>query len=336
MNIGKVPNTLLDSLILKPIRKFGVKRKEVLSTPSVGEDCAAIKINGSDNKDIVLLSTDPITGAVNDIGKLAVHINANDIASAGGEPVGIMITALLPPETTPENIEKIMSDVYTNAAEVGIAVLGGHTEITAAVNKPILSCTIVGKCKKMISSGGSNAGDKVIMTKYAGLEGTGILASDKRKYLLNYLEPQVIDTAVSFLDCVSVVIDGRIATEENVTSMHDVTEGGILGACYEIAMCSGNGIKVYTDNIPIKPETKQIANVFEIDPLRLISSGCMLMTHPQPEILIKRLNAEGINATVIGEITDNTDEKLIVTKDGTLPLGEPDSDQLYKIIVKEN
>ena len=325
MEAGKIPNTVLEKIILDPIQKYGITRSELLSTPSVGEDCAAINTGG----DTLLLSTDPITGALNDIGRLAVHINANDIASAGGEPLGIMITALLPVGITEEQVEKIMKDVYLNANSVGISVIGGHTEITDAVNKPVLSCTIIGKCKKPILTSGANVGDKVIITKSAGLEGTGILAKDHREYLLKYLPEEIIDNASGFLNELSVVPEGRIGTKFGATAMHDVTEGGILGACYEAAQCSGNGINVYIDKIPVRKETKLIADVFGIDPYRLISSGCMLMTHPSPEEMLEEMKKSGISAAVIGEMTDG--EKLVIGSDGSEILGEPQSDSLYKI-----
>ncbi len=326
MNAGKIPNTILEKIILEPLKQYGIKRSEVLSAPSVGEDCAAITMDGG----TLLLSTDPITGAVNNIGKLAVNINANDIVSAGGEPIGIMITALLPVGTEISEIEKIMKEVCVSANELGMAVLGGHTEITEAVNKPILSCTVVGKCQKIISTGGANVGDKVIITKSAGLEGTGILAKDNREYLLGYLPEEVIDRAASRLEKISVLKEGRVGAEYGATAMHDITEGGVLGACYEAAECSGKGINVYLDKIPLSEETKRIAEIFKIDPYRLISSGCMLITHPEPEKMIEELEREGIPATVIGEITNG--EKFIIDQNGdTHVLEEPQSDSLYLI-----
>ena len=159
MKIGKLPNSLLNKIVLDPINKYSIDREEVLVKPSIGEDCSALTIG--DN--ICLLSTDPITGAVADIGKLAVHINSNDIAAGGGEPIGIMVTALLPPTITEEEIQKIITDVYTQAKEVNMCVLGGHTEITDAVVKPVLSCTVIGKSKRLIASSGAKSGDDLVM-----------------------------------------------------------------------------------------------------------------------------------------------------------------------------
>ena len=320
MKIGKIPNDTLNRLIIEPLNKYGVERSEVKVKPNVGEDCTAIDVGS----ELCILSTDPITGAAEDIGKLAVHINANDIASSGGEPIGIMVTALLPPYIEEKDIEKIMRDVYTNAQKVGIAVLGGH--------KPILSCTVVGKTIKrnFISSGGAKQGQSVVMTKYAGLEGTSILANDCEERLKGRVSEEIIENAKKLTEKLSVVKEGRIAAEMNVNAMHDVTEGGILGACWEVAECSGLGIEVDCDRIPILEETKEICRCMGINPLRLISSGSMLIACDNGEELTERLRSEGINAVVIGKFKESG-MTMIINGEKEI-LTEPDADELYKAL----
>lgn len=323
MKIGKLPNELLDKIIIKPITDHNPPKKEILAQPSIGEDCCAL--NFGDN--ICVMSTDPITGAVNDIGKLAVNINSNDIASAGGEPIGILVTALLPPTITEWEIARIMEDFYTTAAQLNISVLGGHTEITDSVVKPILSCTVVGKTKAFISTGGCKVGDSLIMTKWAGIEGTAIIAKDYRDKL--NISENILNQALELTQHLSVIKEGKIASALNVHAMHDVTEGGILGACWEMASCSGKGVTVYTDSIPVLECTKQICSLAGINPLRLISSGAMVIATDNPEQLIEALNKADIPACCIGKITQS--DMLIVNKNGIFPLEEPDCDQLYKV-----
>ena len=324
MKIGKLPNSLLNKIVLDPINKYSIDREEVLVKPSIGEDCSALTIG--DN--ICLLSTDPITGAVADIGKLAVHINSNDIAAGGGEPIGIMVTALLPPTITEEEIQKIITDVYTQAKEVNMCVLGGHTEITDAVVKPVLSCTVIGKSKRLIASSGAKSGDDLVMTKYAGLEGTSIFASDKIEKLKNISE-DTLKEARDLSNLLSVVKEGKIASQMGANAMHDVTEGGILGACWEVATCSGLGVEVYADKIPVLDCTKQICSELGVNPLRLISSGSMVIAIENGEELVAELAKNGINATVIGKFTN--DGLYIVNKGEKQALEEPDVDELYKV-----
>lgn len=323
MKIGKLPNSLLNEIVIEPINKFGVEKTEVLLKPSIGEDCTALNLG--DN--ICIMSTDPITGAVSDIGKLAVHINSNDIAAGGGEPIGIMVTALLPPHITKEEIKKIITDIYTQAKEVNMAVLGGHTEITDAVNKPVLSCTVVGKCKRLITSSGANVGDDLVMTKYAGLEGTAIFAGDKT-HKLQGIDKETIDSAKELSHMLSVVKEGKIASEMGANAMHDVTEGGILGACWEVASCSKVGVEVYTDKIPMLECTKIICQKLNVNPLKLISSGSMIISIKNGDELVAKLAENGIKATVIGKFTE---EGIYTVKDGKKEvLGEPDTDELYR------
>ena len=324
MKTGKLPNSLLDKIVIEPINKHSVKRKEVLLKPSIGEDCAALNMG----ENICLLSTDPITGAVENIGRLAIQINTNDIASSGGEPVGIMVTALFPPSVTEADISKIVEDLYVEAEKVNAAILGGHTEITDAVNKPVLSCTVIGKTKKLIPSGGAKSGDSVVMTKYAGLEGTAIFAHDKSDKLKNVNNP-VIESAKKFSENLSVIKEGEIASKLGAHAMHDVTEGGILGACWEVADCAGLGVEVYCDNIPVKEETKIICGELGVDYLRLISSGSMLIVCDKGDEMVKALKNEGINASIIGKITENG--RYIIKNGEKWELEEPEADELYKV-----
>lgn len=325
MKIGKLPNSLLNSLIIEPVNKYGVNRSEVLVKPSIGEDCTALDLKG----EVCILSTDPITGAASDIGKIAVNINANDIAAGGGEPVGLLVTALLPPDITEEEIRKINEDLYSEAAKINVAILGGHTEITDAVNRPVLSCTVVGKGKRLISSGGAKVGDELVVTKYAALEGSAIFAADKRERLADFLSDEELDEARGFTNLLSVVKEGEIAARLGANALHDVTEGGILGACWEIANCSGYGVEVNADAVPVHPVTKKICTCLGVDPLRLISSGSMLIAIKDGNGLCSELEKVGIKATVIGKITP---KDFICYRNGKAEvLCEPDTDELYKI-----
>ncbi len=324
MKIGKLPNSVLEKIVIEPVNNHSVDREEVLLKPSVGEDCAAVYMG--DN--ICLLSTDPITGAVEDIGRLAININTNDIASSGGEPVGIMVTALLPAEITEEQISKIIEDLYSEAERVNIAILGGHTEITDAVNKPVLSCTVIGKAKKIIPSKGAKIGDSVIMTKYAAMEGTAIFANDMADKLKN-IDKKIIERAKMLSGNLSVIKEGQIGTSIGAHAMHDVTEGGILGACWEIADCAGLGIEIYADKIPVLNETAIICKELGVDPLRLISSGSMVIVCDNENKMLSELEKAGIKAVVIGKITAK--DKIVVYNGVKRELEEPDVDELYRV-----
>lgn len=329
MEAGKVPNEVLDKIVLSKINKF---REEVILRPGIGEDCAAIDFG----KYACILSTDPITGAANDIGQLAVHISCNDIASCGVEPLGLMVTILCPVGTTEVELGKVMEQICNTAAELKVEIIGGHTEVTPAVNRIVISTTCIGKSEKekVVSSRGAKPGDAVIMTKSAGLEGTAIIANDVEHKLKGKISDDLLIKAKSFINSISVVKEGIIAGEFRATSMHDITEGGVLGAAWEIAEASQVGIILYKDSIPVEEATKAVCETLEIDVLKLISSGCMIITSPKGEELVNILEQNNIKATVIGSITSDKNERVLISrKEGTAEeIAPPASDELYKVI----
>ncbi len=328
MNSGKVPNDILNKIVLSKINTF---REDVILRPGTGEDCAAIDFG----EHACVLSTDPITAAANNAGQLSVHISCNDIASSGVEPLGLMVTILCPVGTTEAELETVMEQVCVTAAQLNVEIIGGHTEVTPAVNRIVLSTTCIGKTlkNKIVSSTGARPGDSVIMTKSAGLEGTGIIATDFEYKLASVITEDELKIAKSFIKSISVVKEGVLAGKFGATSMHDITEGGVLGAAWEVAEASGTGIIINKDNIPIEAVTKSICKALDLDVLRLISSGCMFITCQDGEGLVKLLENNSIKATIIGTVTENRNERLLISKkDGTVKnIEPPTTDELYKV-----
>ncbi|MCD8035889.1 MAG: AIR synthase family protein [Clostridiales bacterium] len=327
LEIGKVPVDVLNRIILDPINNNINKRDDVVIRPSTGEDCSAVDLGS----EICVLSTDPITAAGSNAGYLIVHINCNDAASAGAEPVGMLLTALLPDGSTENDLKEIIDGAYAAAKELGIEILGGHTEITEAVNKPVISGTVIAKTKgrKFISSGGAKAGQDVVMSKWAAVEGTSIIASDYEDILKDKISTEMLKEAKMLASSLSVVKDGMIAAECGATAMHDVTEGGILGAVWEVAECSNAGVEVYADDIPVLDCTKEICKLAGINYLRLISSGSMLITVDDGKALVERLKAEGINAAVIGKVTEKG--KYVTINGVRKELVQQEKDEIYNV-----
>ena len=329
LKTGKLDNDLLQRIVIDNIK---YKRSEVLTRAGVGEDCAVIDFGPYE----CVMSTDPITAAVNEIGRLAIHISCNDVASNGVEPLGIMLAVLLPEGTTAEDIELIMKQASEAAEQCGVEIIGGHTEITGAVNKPVIVSTAVGRGHKWQSASAEKirVGDFILMTKSAGLEGTGIIASDYEAELRNFLSEEEISQAAELLKDVSVIKEGVVAGKVGTNGMHDVTEGGILGAVWEMCQIAGVGAEVWGDEIPVKEVTRKICRYYGIDYLRLISSGSMIiMASPEKkDEIIKRLKDTGVSAHIIGKIVP-VEEGLSVTEHGRRePIDPPRPDELYKIV----
>ena len=234
LKVGKLDSNMLQKIVIDKIK---YKRPEVKTRAGIGEDCAVIDYG----KYECVVSTDPITAAINDIGRLAIHISCNDIASNGIEPLGITLTVMLPEGTTEEDISMIMAQAGAAAEKVGVEIIGGHTEITAAVNQPVIVSTAIGRGLAGDSQSAHNMkpGDYILMTKPAGLEGTGIIASDFEEELSGVLTDEELVSAKALLDQVSVVKEGLIAGEIGTSGMHDVTEGGIWARSGRCATLQG-------------------------------------------------------------------------------------------------
>lgn len=327
MKAGKVPPKILKSHVYPYIGKH---RKEVLVHSGFGEDCSVIDFGET----VAVLSTDPITGADNHSGYLSVFVSCNDIAACGAEPVGILVTLLLPIGSDEILLKEIMEGIHTAANQVGIEVLGGHSEITPAVTKPVVSATALGIAKKgeYVTSSGARPGDDVIITKYLGLEGSAILTSDFEDYLKDKLPEETIKKAQSFIENISVIEDGLTAAKVGVSAMHDITEGGFLGASYEVATASGVGMEIIKEDLPILPETLDLCRTLDIDPLGLISSGSMLMCAPDGDKVLAALKKKNIPASIVGKVIDEKQGIYIVSSGKKIPCIPPERDELIRAI----
>lgn len=326
MKVGKLPENVLKRTVLKKVNSV---REEVILGAAVGEDCAALKL---EEDEVFVISTDPITGTAKDIGTLAIQITANDLASSGAMPVGVMLTILLPDKTLEDELKVIMDDVSNACMELDMEIIGGHTEVTTSVNRPLLSVTGVGKAKEgtLIKTSGVKPGMDIVMTKAIALEGTSIIAKEKYEELISHFPKHMIDKAICFDKEILVVKDAMVA-KDKACSMHDVTEGGIYGALWEMAEASNVGIEIDLKKISIRQETVEICEYYGINPYKLISSGCLLIATNDGNGLVKELNSDNIQAYVIGKATDSNDR--VILNDGEKRFLEPPAkDELYKII----
>lgn len=321
MELGKFSNEKLKKIILDKIPHL---QEDVVIRPGIGEDCCAVKVGD----ELCVLSTDPITAGVAEVGTLAVHITANDIASAGVSPIAMLVTMLIPPTATEEDIERVVTQITDTAKALNIEIVGGHTEVTDAVNRIVVSTTALGKGKVMITTAGAQIGDDIVLTKYAGIEGSAIILADHADKI--DLTEDEMKALQSLAKNISVVKEGMIGARCHVHAMHDVTEGGVLGAIHELCEAAWLGAIVYEEKIPIAPVTQKICNHLGINPLRLISSGSMLMTTDRADELIGQLAAAGVYATVIGKITESN--IILQTQQGTQEIDPPGSDELYRIM----
>ena len=226
----------------------------------------------------------------------------------------------------------MMEEVENACHQLNIQVMGGHTEVTRAVNQPLISVTGVGKAKadRIITTSGARPGQDVVITKWIGIEGTSIIAKEKEEELLKRFPASFLEAAKEMSNLLSVVPEGRIAAQMGATAMHDVTEGGIYGALWEMAEASGVGLEIDLKAIPIRQETVELCEVMGLNPYYLISSGSMLIATDHGHDLVRELQKAGIHASVAGKVTRGNDRVVLNGEDRAF-LERPRTDELYKI-----
>ncbi|MDD1766828.1 MAG: AIR synthase family protein [Candidatus Methanomethyliaceae archaeon] len=330
LKVGKIPNEILRRVVFA---RLGAEDTSVILGPNIGEDAALIRIS----KDIVAFKSDPITGSVDEVGMLAVYVNANDIATRGAIPKWFIQCILLPEGSSIAVLEKICRQIDEAAKEMGVSIVGGHTEITPGISRPIVIGSMLGivKNERFFTSGGAEVGDLLYMTKSVGLEGTAILSSDRR--IATKFGKAFTSKCKKMLRLINVVKECMVLTTlKGVTSMHDLTEGGLLGGAWELAEAASSGILLDLKLVPVLEETRLICNALGLDPYRLISSGAIIFT-------VKRgsetkaeaaLREAGVRFAKIGEVNQASRGRSYLDLAGIRhTLKPPSSDELWKGLV---
>jgi len=303
--MGKLPNALLG----KFLDELGISDPSLVIAPGVGEDVAAIGLKG---EEVLVLKSDPITFATDAIASYAVLINVNDIATCGAVPRWLTTSLLFPPGTKAAQIRQVMIELRRVSQEHGLILTGGHTEITDAVNRPVVAAQVVGTATRdgLIDKRRMRPGNRIILSKAIALEGTCILAREMPDRLRGLgISDAIIKKCRSFLHDpgLSIVREARIAAAgRRVTAMHDVTEGGLATALEELSAAGQHRLRIFRDRIPVREETQRICSVLGIDPLGLIASGSLLIASEAAAVdaVSEAIREAGIEATVIGEVVE--------------------------------
>ena len=319
MRVGKLTTSELNESVINLLKHV---RNEVKCSASVGEDCALIESEG-----LMLISADPITAPVklDKLGSLCVSVCCNDVASNGGEPIAMTLTLIMPPDHTANDVKIVMQGAVEKATELNVEIVGGHTEFSDCVTRPIICGTVIGKTAKPILKTALKAGEKLLVTKMLGMEGTCIIVEGNDEKLSDSERA----TYEQFSESLSVTKESEILRSlDCIGVMHDVTEGGILGAVAEICHTQNLGATLYGECMPLADLTKRLCKKYEINPLRLISSGSMLISTTNPDLVIETLAKSGITATQVGEVT--TGKTVLKSQDKTEEF-EVQPDELLKV-----
>jgi hydrogenase maturation factor len=313
MKVGKISEPVLKRSVLK---KIAYKDKTVISRAAVGHDSAVMKnING----DKLLVTATETVVAKRDYHHNRAFIKAvNNVAAVGGTPAYAQISIVLPEGMREIKLKMLMDEMSELAAKLKIHITGGHTAVSDAVLKPVVTVTVMGYadeekavCRYKESV---KAGFDIVMTKAAGLEGTALLAEEYEEEFLKRFTPLYVNSAKKFIEHISVMEEAEIARDYGVAAMHDMSEGGVFGALWELGEAMNHGLKVDLKRINIRQETIELTNHLNINPYLMPSSGSLLMVTSDGLGLVSRLEENGIDAYIIGKVTEDND-KVIINED---------------------
>jgi len=326
---GKIPP---EALLRTVYTNLGRRDKRVLVGPGIGRDSAAVKQNGT----VLVFTADPITGTPSHIGQHSVEINANDIATTGARPKWYLCTILLPIGTREKALKEIAREIHNTAKRLGITVVGGHTEATPGIDRPIISGFMIGETRgRILSAEDGRLGDRILLTKTAGLEGTAILARDKATLLKKKGVPdKLLKLARSYQEQISVVEEALLTAKlKGVHALHDPTEGGVLNGLWEMAEASNLGIEVWADKIPVAPATQVICLTLGLDPLKLMSSGTLLLAVEESKrrTIQKALLKLRGRVTEVGRLTRRDKGRVLLKRGKRQALSAVPQDELYKL-----
>lgn len=328
MEIGKLAGNKLKNVILDEIDHF---RTDVLVAAGTGEDSSVVDLG----EELLVISSDPITGAENKAGFIAVNVACNDIAAAGADPIGIQVVLLLPSNLGYNKAQELMQEIVSTAKSMDVEVLGGHTEITDVVNKAVIVITSVGKAKKeeLCSSADAEAGNILYISKTMGIEGSYILANDYKDHLIKKgVSRKTLLTVSNFLELLTVIPESRLARKNYAKAMHDVTEGGVYGAVAELAAAAELGYIIEKDNFKVKAEIKEICDKLELDPAGLISSGSMLIAAEENSGIEEVFAKNNIELLRVGRLIE---KGSYIEEEGELKeFSPPEEDELWRFIKK--
>lgn len=324
---GKPPRHVLENIIFK---YKGVFDPDVIQGPGIGEDAGIVRAGDG----FIVAHSDPITAAEKYIGWLAVHVASNDVAVRGAKPRWLLLTILIPPGSGTDLLEEIARDADTAAKYIGATIIGGHTEVTPGIPRPMVIATAIGFTRgRVIRTCDARPGDKVFIIGRVGGEGVGIIASDFMDLLIRKgLSPDLMHKASEFIRDVSVV-DKALAIKEYVSAMHDPTEGGILEALYEVAIASNNTIYIDLNKIKLDPIVEKITRALNIDPYKLLSSGTLIAIVPKTFVdnVTNILEIHGYLYSQCGEVRKGK-PRLIIKRGSELEtLENMVADEIYRL-----
>lgn len=326
MKAGKLSGSVLDRSVL---RQLHMRDGKQYVKPAVGIDFGAVELEEGDT---LVTATETRCLGTSVLGAAAVYAALNNLACSGACPSGVSINLLLPTSVNENELRDRIAQIDAVCEKEGVPVLGGHTEVVRTVTEPILTVTAFGTAASgsLITAAGAKPGMDILVTKWIALEGTAILACQRETELLSRYAQPFLDRAKAFAGYLSIRSEAAVAAQSGVAAMHDISEGGIFGALWEMGQCSGVGLDIDLKKIPIRQETVEICEFFDVNPYKLVSGGSLLMAAADGNALVRAIQQAGGAAVVIGRATDSNDRVLINGEERRF-LETTQTDELWRI-----
>ena len=328
MRNGKVSEAVLKRSVLKQLHS---KNSHVIQAASVGLDNSVLSVGDS----AVVMATESVSLNTANMAERAVTAAVNTVAISGAEPVGVMTAVIFPTVGNEAQLRELMRDLDVACSHYGIQVMGGHTEVSRAVKSPVLTVTAVGLSPEEghISSAAAMPGMDVIMTGWIAMDGTSVLAMEREEELCGRFSRPFIDKAKTFRMLTGIAGEAAVAAKSGAAAMHDASEGGIFGALWEFAEASGVGLEINLKKIPIRQETVEICEFFNINPYKLLSAGCLLIAAKDGNQVVREIEKAGGHAVIVGVTTDSNDRVLLQEGERRF-LETVQTDEIYKVLAQ--
>lgn len=331
MKNGKISESVLKRSVLKQLHTTSDR---ILFKPAVGEDCAVISMQAGDQTKLVT-ATQTFTLDVSDKhvrANCAVYDALNNIYAMGAGPIGIELALLVPTTENEAVLRETVRAIDAVCEEAGIVVLGGHTQVSRAVKNIVVTVTAIGEAyeQALTPSSAAAPGMDVIVTGYVGLEGTAILANEKRAELETRFSKAFIDKSAAYIDHISTAMEAASAIGAGVAAIHDASQGGIFGALWDMAEASGIGLDIDLKKLPIRQDTIEISEFFDINPYKLLSGGSLIIIAADGTRVLRELEKTGKKAVIVGATTDSNDRVLISGEERRF-LETAQTDEIYKV-----
>lgn len=332
MKIGKVSESVLKRSVLKQIQVNKDENIKMINGAGVGADCAIFAFDAPGHQ-AVCMQEGTVQGP--DDAVRIIHRSVNGLACCGIRGGAVLLALLLPERAEEEEIRKLMQAASAACQDLHILIAGGHTAVSGEIRTPRLAVTALGMeaQEKPLLPGGARPGQDIVVSKWIGLEGTARIAAKEKEKLLSRYPSHLVETAAAFGKYISILPEAATAVKSNVSAMHDVSEGGIFRALWELAESAGVGLTIDLKKLPVRQETIEVCEFFGISPYELSGGGSLVMTARDGENLVKALEQEHIPARIVGKITDSND-RIVTNEDEVRFLERPRSDEIYKVIAE--